>query len=150
MAPRDLAELSAQQLLGRLHLRHLLLLIKIDQYGKLHLAAEAVHMRQSAATVAIQQLEAIIGAPLFDRWPSKGMRSTPFCAPVLKFARAMLTQLDECIQEVEKTKTGFVGTSFAHADLKRGRKPLLPLPRPRAPLPQRLSSKERGEKKSVA
>jgi molybdenum-dependent DNA-binding transcriptional regulator ModE len=130
VAPRDLADLSAQQLLGRLHLRHLLLLIKIDEYGNLHRAAEAMHMMQSAATVAVQQMEAIIGAPLFDRWPTKGMRSTPFCAPVLEFAKAMMSQLDQCVQEVEKTKRGFIGTSYAQRDPSPGPDHLSPGPSP--------------------
>ena len=55
------------QLDPRLKLRHLRCFLEVARLGGVAKAASALNMSQPAATKTIQELEAILGVPLFDR-----------------------------------------------------------------------------------
>jgi DNA-binding transcriptional LysR family regulator len=58
---------SLSSILSRLRLKHLRLLIAIDEQGSLLKAAQQLALSQPAATKALQEMEAALGTPLFQR-----------------------------------------------------------------------------------
>ena len=56
-----------RKLASRLKMRHLTLLLQIQQHGSLTRAAEHMASSQPAVTNALAELEDMFGAPLFDR-----------------------------------------------------------------------------------
>ena len=54
-------------LLSKLRMKQLQLLIALDDLKSLHKAAGAMAMTQSAASKALQELESMLDAPLFER-----------------------------------------------------------------------------------
>jgi LysR family transcriptional regulator, regulator for genes of the gallate degradation pathway len=58
------------------HLRSLRVLAAVAQAGSSQAAAALLHVAQSSVTRAVQQLEAALGSPLFERG-ARGMRATP-------------------------------------------------------------------------
>jgi DNA-binding transcriptional LysR family regulator len=89
----------------RLKMRHLTLLLKIEQHGSLTRAAEHVASSQPAVTNALADLESMFGAPLFERSP-RGMIPTPLGHVVLARARAMTQDLDHLVRDMEAVSAG--------------------------------------------
>ena len=98
------------------HLRYFLALAEELHYGR---AAQRLAISQPPLSVAIQQLEASVGARLFDR-DSKGVRLTPAGAAFRTSAHALLERAeDACAQarevqagEVGRLRLGFVGSTL--------------------------------------
>ncbi|MDG0835007.1 LysR family transcriptional regulator [Roseateles saccharophilus] len=98
------------------HLRYFLALAEELHYGR---AAQRLAISQPPLSVAIQQLEAGVGARLFDR-DSKGVRLTPAGAAFRTSAQALLERAeDACAQarevqagEVGRLRLGFVGSTL--------------------------------------
>ncbi|QPF76684.1 LysR family transcriptional regulator [Roseateles sp. DAIF2] len=96
------------------HLRYFLVLAEELHYGR---AAQRLAISQPPLSVAIQQLEASVGARLFDR-DSKGVRLTPAGAAFRGSARALLQQTEDACAlarevqagEVGRLRLGFVGS----------------------------------------
>lgn len=86
-------------------MRHLVLLLKIEQYGSLTRVAEHMASSQPAVTNALGELESMFGTPLFER-SSRGMLPTALGAVVLKRAQAMLHDLDHLAREMESVGAG--------------------------------------------
>ena len=63
------------RLLGRLRLRHLQLIDVLGRTGNLHRAADEMNITQPAATKILQDVEEVLGTPLFKR-SSRGMEPT--------------------------------------------------------------------------
>lgn len=74
---------------ARLKMRHLVLLLQIQQHGSLTRVAEHMASSQPAVTNALSELESMFGTPLFER-SSRGMRPTALGAVVLERAKAMI------------------------------------------------------------
>lgn len=74
-------------------LMHLLTFVHVAQTGSVTRSAEILFRAQSAVTRAIQQLEAQIGHPLFERRPS-GMLPTPVGVCVLARAQRVFAELE--------------------------------------------------------
>ena len=98
------------------HLRYFLAVADELHFGR---AAQRLAMSQPPLSVAIQQLEASVGARLFER-DSKGVRLTPAGSAFRASAAALLARAEEaCAQarevqagEVGRLRLGFVGSTL--------------------------------------
>lgn len=114
--------MAGQRLLdGRLKLRHLILLEEIADRGSLVAAARALYMTQPVLTRALQDVERILGVPLFDRRPH-GVTPTMYGEVLVAHARSVLAQLrqaDSRIAELERADAGqiVVGTHLFGSNL---------------------------------
>ena len=87
------------------HLRHFLALADELHFGR---AAQRLAMTQPPLSLSIQQLEASVGARLFDR-DSKGVRLTAAGQAFLPQARSLLAQADEAKALARDVAAGAVG-----------------------------------------
>jgi DNA-binding transcriptional LysR family regulator len=101
LEPNDVA----RRLSARLKMRHLVLLLQIQQHGSLTRVAEHMASSQPAVTNALSELESMFGTPLFER-TSRGMLPTAMGAVVLERARAMINDLDHLAREMEAVASG--------------------------------------------
>ncbi|MBW8847019.1 MAG: LysR family transcriptional regulator [Burkholderiales bacterium] len=98
------------------HLRYFIALAEELHYGR---AAQRLAISQPPLSVAIQQLEASIGARLFDR-DSKGVRLTPAGEAFRASAQALLDRAEDACAlarevqagEVGRLRLGFVGSTL--------------------------------------
>ncbi len=98
------------------HLRYFLALANELHYGR---AAQRLAISQPPLSVAIQQLEASVGARLFDR-DSKGVRLTPAGDAFRGSAQALLDRAEDACAlarevqagEVGRLRLGFVGSTL--------------------------------------
>lgn len=102
MAEFDIAVLS------RLRFRQLALAVALAETGNLHAAARAVSLSQPGATKTLKELEAALGAPLFDRQP-KGMTPTPAGIEVVRFARLIISDAERMRTRAQQVQRGDVG-----------------------------------------
>jgi DNA-binding transcriptional LysR family regulator len=72
-----------RRLSARLKMRHLVLLLQIQQHGSLTRVAEHMASSQPAVTNALAELESMFGMPLFER-SSRGMLPTALGSVVLE------------------------------------------------------------------
>jgi DNA-binding transcriptional LysR family regulator len=94
-----------QALTTRLQIKHLRLIAAIADLGQLSLAAERLGISQPAASRALAEIEAMVGAPAFERHP-KGLAPTALGEALLRHARNVLDELSEAALEVEKLALG--------------------------------------------
>ena len=92
-------------LLGKLRMKQLQLLIALDDQKSLHKAAGLMSMTQSAASKALQELESMFGAPLFERSKS-GMIPNQLGHCVIRHARLVTTDLTALCQDVAEIRSG--------------------------------------------
>lgn len=98
------------------HLRYFLALAEELHYGR---AAQRLAISQPPLSVAIQQLEASVGARLFDR-DSKGVRLTPAGVAFRTSAQGLLDRAEDACAlarevqagEVGRLRLGFVGSTL--------------------------------------
>lgn len=84
-----LAQALYARLAAHARLRHLQLLVALDEHGSIARAAKRMHLSQPAATQALAELERIVGMRLFERH-ARGVRATPAGRSLLAAARAAL------------------------------------------------------------
>ena len=94
-----------RKLTSRLKMRHLMLLLQIEQHGSLTRVAEHMATSQPAVTNALAELESMFAVPLFER-SVRGMTPTPLGAVVLARARALVHDLGHLVQEMEAVAAG--------------------------------------------
>src|ERR1700761_9107154 len=92
-------------LLSRLRMKQLQLLIALDDHKSLHKAAGAMAMTQSAASKALQELESMLEAPLFERSKS-GMIPNQLGHCVIRYARLLATDLTSLCQDIAELRSG--------------------------------------------
>ena len=92
-------------LLSKLRMKQLQLLIALDDLKSLHKAAGAMSMTQSAASKALQELESMLEAPLFERSKS-GMIPNQLGHCVIRYARLVTTDLTALCQDVAEIRSG--------------------------------------------
>lgn len=92
MAHAPDASVVYARLLARARLRHLQLMVAINDHGHLRHAAEAVGVSQPAATQALAELEQLLDLSLFERH-AKGMRTTAAGQVLIPLVRQMLLAL---------------------------------------------------------
>ncbi|QIS04281.1 LysR family transcriptional regulator [Nocardia brasiliensis] len=106
---------------GRLKLRHLVLLDALIRQGSVIGAAAELHVAQPVATRGLQELEDIVGVPLFDRGP-RGISPTVYGSAFAEHGRAVLAQLTEAgrhMVELAAAERGtvLVGTHLAGSNV---------------------------------
>jgi DNA-binding transcriptional LysR family regulator len=84
---------------GRLKVRHLVLVDALTCHGSVVGAAAALHIAQPVASRTLQELEAILGAPLYKRGP-RGVTPTIIGDAFTGHARAVLAQLSQAGRQV--------------------------------------------------
>jgi DNA-binding transcriptional LysR family regulator len=128
---------SFSKLVGRLRIKHLSLLVAIDEHRNLHRAAKAVHLAQPSASRLVHDLELAFGFSIFVRL-STGMHPTELGSEVLGFARRALHDMSRFTSDLDNRRAGCdgdltVGTTMdvasavlarATADIKH-RRPLM-------------------------
>ncbi|WP_233853065.1 LysR family transcriptional regulator [Paraburkholderia sp. HD33-4] len=92
-------------LLSKLRMKQLHLLIALDDHKSLHKAAGVMSMTQSAASKALQELEAMLDAPLFERSKS-GMIPNQLGHCVIRYARVVTSDLTALCQDVAEIRSG--------------------------------------------
>lgn len=94
-----------RRLSTRLKMRHLVLLLQIQQHGSLTRVAEHMASSQPAVTNALAELESMFGTALFER-SSRGMLPTALGSVVLDRARAMVHDLDHLARDMAAVASG--------------------------------------------
>ncbi|MBC7734437.1 MAG: LysR family transcriptional regulator, partial [Bacteriovorax sp.] len=82
------------------HLRFLQYIDAVARHGSIRAAAEQLHVAASAVNRRIQDLEAELGTPLFERVP-RGMRLTAAGELFVGYARRRSADLDQVRSQVE-------------------------------------------------
>lgn len=95
----------AKSLTSHLTIRHLRMVVAIVEEGNLVRAARRLNMTQSAVTKALQEVEVITGALLFDR-TNRGIVPTMFGDTLAEHARLMLTQLADAEEHLADLRDG--------------------------------------------
>ncbi|MFN7287833.1 MAG: LysR family transcriptional regulator [Burkholderiales bacterium] len=85
-------------------MRHLRLLIAIDDAGRLTRAAQMLHITQPALSKALAEIERALGTPLFDRSP-QGLVATRAGTTLIRAARSALGELDRASLELHRPPT---------------------------------------------
>lgn len=94
---------------SRMTLRNLRLIVAIAAEGNLVRAAQGMNMTQSAVTKALQEVEATVGAALFDR-TNRGVLPTAIGAALIAHAQVILAQIRHADQELADLRDGSSGT----------------------------------------
>jgi LysR family nitrogen assimilation transcriptional regulator len=91
-----------------MEMRQLQALLAVADTGTVTRAAELLHVVQPAVTRQIHNLEAELGAALFDR-SRAGMRATDIGVQVIERARRALSELDRAREEARSSGAGLHG-----------------------------------------
>src|SRR5690554_4587214 len=91
---------TIHRLTQRLKMRHLQLLLRIQQHGSLTRVAEEMATSQPAVTNALAEVEGMFGAALFDR-SARGMAPTPLGKVALGRARSIINDLEHLVRDME-------------------------------------------------
>jgi DNA-binding transcriptional LysR family regulator len=93
---------------SNLKLRHLQLLIALDQFRHLGRAAEFLSQTQPAVSKTLAEIERLFGLELFVRSP-RGTEPTPYGASVVRFARSVLADYQRTRDEIAAVQSGAAG-----------------------------------------
>lgn len=92
-----------------LKLRHLNLLVALDDTRKLHRAASQLNLSQPAASKMLGEIEKLVGVPLFERL-ARGVEPTGFGEALIRRTRTVLAELGQAGEEIAALKAGEGGT----------------------------------------
>ena len=95
-------------LLNRLHVRHLRLLISIEERGSLNQAAAEIGMTQPGASKSLAEIEDALNQQLFVR-TTRGLTPTEAGLTALRYARSITSQLVSLAHELDDVVTGHGG-----------------------------------------
>jgi DNA-binding transcriptional LysR family regulator len=95
----------AKPLTNHLTMRHLRMVVAIVEEGNLVRAARRLNMTQSAVTKALQEVEALTQARLFDR-TNRGVVATLFGDTLAEHARLVLAQLQHAEEHLADLRDG--------------------------------------------
>lgn len=93
---------------SNLKLRHLQLLVALDEFRHLGRCAEFLSVSQPAVSRMLAEVESMLGLALFDR-STRGTEPTAAGLPVLRFARGVLAQYERTRDEIAAAASGAVG-----------------------------------------
>ena len=110
---------------GRLKLRHLVLATTIADAGSLARAAEQLHITQPVVTRGLQDLEAVLGVPLFER-SAQGAVPTIYGTAFIEHARGVIAQIRQAGRALGDLAAADAGTVTVGTHLA-GYNVLLPL-----------------------
>lgn len=94
-----------ERLVARLRMRQLRLIAETVSLGNLKLAAERCGMTQPAASQGLQDIESLVGVPLFERGP-RGMRPTAAGHALAAHARGCLAALHAASRDLSDLESG--------------------------------------------
>ena len=97
--------MSARHLLQRLRFRQVALLLALQRMGTLRAAAAELGMTQPAATQMLQELEAALEQPLFER-AGRGLRPTPAGTAVMAHFEGLQGSLEALARTLEGLSEG--------------------------------------------
>jgi DNA-binding transcriptional LysR family regulator len=100
---------STDSILRRLRGSHIALLIALDDYGSLRQAAQHIALSQPATTKALQEIESMFGAELFNRSP-RGIEANELGRCVVRHARALRASVGALRDELTAISRGSGGT----------------------------------------
>jgi DNA-binding transcriptional LysR family regulator len=90
---------------SRLKISHLRMIVALDEYGTVSIAAAALNISQPAASRMIGEMETLLDAPLCERL-ARGVRLTVLGHSLARHARSLLLQLQQAEQEIADVRTG--------------------------------------------
>lgn len=93
---------------SRLTIRHLRMVVAIIEEGNLVNAAKRLNLTQSAVTKALQEVEALTRATLFER-TNRGVVPTIFGETLAEHGRFIITQLDHAEEHLADLRDGTGG-----------------------------------------
>lgn len=93
---------------SNLKLRHLQLVVALDEFRHLGRAAEFLAQTQPAVSKSLAEIERMFGLDLFVR-STRGTEPTAFGASVARFARSVLADFDRTRDEIAAVASGAAG-----------------------------------------
>ncbi|CAN7569386.1 LysR substrate-binding domain-containing protein [Acidovorax sp. LjRoot118] len=99
---------------SNLKLRHLQMLVALDQFRHLGRAAEFLSVTQPAVSKTLAEIERMFGLPLFDR-STRGTEPTAAGLSVVRFARSVLAGYDRTRAEIAAEASGASGRTSVGA-----------------------------------
>lgn len=99
---------------SNLKLRHLQMLVALDQFRHLGRAAEFLSVTQPAVSKTLAEIENMFGLPLFER-STRGTEPTAAGASVVRFARSVLAGFDRTRDEIAAEASGAMGRTSVGA-----------------------------------
>lgn len=93
---------------SNIKLRHLQLLVALDEFRHLGRTAEFLSVSQPAVSKVLAEVEKMLGLTLFTR-STRGTEPTPAGESLVRFARAVLAQYDVTRDEIEAVASGAAG-----------------------------------------
>lgn len=94
--------------MSRLELRHLRYVLAVAEEGSFRAAAERLHLSQPPLSRQVQQVEDLVGGPLFERRAS-GIVLTAAGAAFMPEARRALAQADKAVQAARAAQQATAG-----------------------------------------
>lgn len=99
---------------GGLKLRHLQMIVALEDHGQLSAAAQVLNITQPAASRMLSEIEAILGVKLCERLP-RGITLTPYGAALARRGRTVLLEMRQVDREISELKQGKGGSVFMGA-----------------------------------
>jgi DNA-binding transcriptional LysR family regulator len=99
---------------SNLKLRHLQLLVVLDQFRHLGRAAEFLSLTQPAVSKTLAEIERLFGLDLFLR-STRGTEPTAYGSAVVRFARAVLADYERTRDEIAAVASGAAGRTSVGA-----------------------------------
>jgi DNA-binding transcriptional LysR family regulator len=93
---------------SNLKLKHLQLLVALDQFRHLGRAAEFLSLTQPAVSKSLAEIERLFGLDMFVR-STRGTEPTAYGATVVRFARSVLADYDRTRDEIAAVASGAAG-----------------------------------------
>jgi DNA-binding transcriptional LysR family regulator len=93
---------------SNLKLKHLQLLVALDQFRHLGRASEYLSLTQPAVSKTLAEVERLFGVSLFLR-STKGTEPTAYGQSVVRFARSVLSDFDRTRDEIAAVASGAAG-----------------------------------------
>lgn len=92
-----------------LKLRHMRMVVAIEDHGQISAAAQVMNVSQPAASRMISEIEDILGVQVCERLP-RGVRLTPYGAALARRGRAILLEMQQVDREIADLKSGKGGS----------------------------------------
>ncbi len=104
-----MATISSAFLQRALTLRHLRLLVALDELQQVGRVAASLHISQPAVSKALAEIESGVGVPLFERTP-KGMVPTVHGTCLVRYAHMMTNEIGRAVDELTGLEQGMDAT----------------------------------------
>lgn len=119
-----MADISTAFLLRSLTLRHMRLLVAIEEMRQLGRVAVALHISQPAVSKALAEIENGVGVALFERTP-QGMLPTAHGTCLLHYAHTMTNEIARAVDELTGIERGITAAVSVGATIGAGTGSLL-------------------------